>query len=77
MFLVMGCENPLAELLLHPTMRETRTIPQIYLMQLLKEKEEKSLAFEVEEFGPSLRPIETFSLEETARSKRSQNLTPL
>ena len=40
-------------------------------------KKRKSLAFEVEQFRPTLRYNKTFSLDKTAKSKRSQNLTLL
>lgn len=76
MLLVMGCENALAELLVQPYYEGDRDYPPDTPDAIASRKREKSLAFEVEQFGLSLRYIETFFLEETAKSKRSQNFMP-
>lgn len=73
MLLVIGCEKPMAELPPQPRYERQWDYPQVELSQLFKGKKE-SFVFEVEQVGPHLTYIKTFSLEETAKNKRSQNL---
>lgn len=74
MLLVMCYENSLAELL-HQLCykRNWDYIPDT--ADETAQRKCKSFAFEVEQFGPNLSYIKTFYLEETGKSKRSQDLT--